>query len=592
VRRGAPTVRFRTWIPVFAIALILGGFVAAPAQDQAEQREAVGGLTFLEEVEVTVVNIEVHVRDKDGRPVPDLTIDDFEVLQDGQIRNLTNFLYIDESFRPTTKELALAPPTPIQARSPVVEQAAGKVEPAQPAIKPIHLVVYIDNENLRPFDRNRVLGHVRRFLADTVRPGVEAMIVSYQGSMDVVTPFTSDPQELANGLRELRTRTGGRVNRDSEHAALVRDIDRMRREEMNQTGDDPLSQRSSFVYEDLIGYAERVAAETVRDLAAINRVSATLTGLPGRKALIYVSSGLPMVPAKDLFFEFAKQYKVINVNSLAARFNHRPDYRSLSATAASQGVTFYTIDAQGLAPDSNISAERGVVGDPSAAVMAKINYEEPLFYLAERTGGLATVGTNDFAGGLEKVRDDLFTYYSLGYPITAAGGDRVHRIEVRLPNHPGLKLRYRKTYVERSRESQVQDAVIAALLFDIDDNPMGIETTVGVVKPSMEGRWLLPLRISFPTEAIALLPVNENLAGEVVVYVSVRDERGKQADVQRREQAIHLPRSDYERLAKLKLSVDVQLLVEEGRYRIAVGLMDRLTRQASYEVLSASTPSN
>jgi VWFA-related protein len=569
--------------------VFLGGIVAARAQQGEAEQQPVGGLAFLEEVDVTVVNIEVHVRDRGGTPVTGLTIDDFEVFQDGQRRDLTNFLFVDESFRPATEEAALMVPTP----APQVGPTNGSPQitaTSDPVIKPVHMVIYIDNENLRPFDRNRVLGHVRRFLADTVRPGVEAMIVSYQGSTDIVTPFSSDPQELANGLREIRARSGGRVNRDSERASVSHQIERLRNEERSRTGSDTLSEKSALVYEELISYAERVAAETDRDLAAINRVSATLTGLPGRKVLVYVSSGLPMVPAKDLFFEFASQYKAVNVNSLAARFNQRPTYRSLASTASAQGVTFYTIDAQGLAPDASISAESGVPGDPSAAVMAKMNYEEPLFYLAERTGGLATVGTNDFAGGLEKVRDDLFTYYSLGYPITAAGGDRVHRIEVRMPKHPNVKLRYRKTYVERSRESQVQAAVTAALLFETFENPMGIEATVGAIKPSMEGRWLMPLRVAFPTEAIALLPVDETLTGEVVVFVSVRDEKGRQADVQRREQAIHLPRSEYERLAKLQLSVDLQLLVENGNFRIAVGLLDRLTRQASYQVLAASTP--
>jgi hypothetical protein len=203
---------------------------------------------------------------------------------------------------------------------------------------------------------------------------------------------------------------------------------------------------------------------------------------------------------------------------------------------------------------------------------------------------LATVGTNDFAGGLELVRQDLFTYYSLGYPISASGGDRVHRVEVRLPGRPELKLRYRKTFVEKSRESEVQDTVMTALLFNIDQNPMGIDASVGESKPTQEGRWLLPLRVAFPTESVALLPQGDQLVGEVVVFVSLRDDSGRQADIQRRQQAIHLPRSEYERLAKLELSVDVQLLVEPGRYRLAVGLLDSLTRQASYQVLSASTP--
>jgi VWFA-related protein len=577
-------------VAIAAVGLVVAGIAVATAQEEAE-RKPVGGLAFLDEVEVTVVNIDVFVRDKSRQAVTDLTIDDFEVLQDGVHRELTNFLFIDESLRPL--EGAIAPPSLAPGGS--ESDPAGPVaEPtgAQAEIKPIHIVVYIDNENLRPFDRNRVLGHLRRFLQATVRPGVEAMIVSYQGSLKIVQNFSSDPRELAEALRDLRTRTGARLSRDSEHSSLAGEIDRLRAEDGIVNEASPLSQEAMLVYDRLKTYADSVAMDTARDLMTIDHLSTTLTGLPGRKYLVYVSSGLPMVPGKDLFFELSQLYTGVNYNSLLTRFTLMRNYRSLAASANAQGVTFYTINAEGVAFDAGIGSDRAVSGDPTAGMIGEMNSKEPLLYLAERTGGLAVVGTNDFAGSLETIRQDLFTYYSIGYPITAAGGDRVHRIEVLLPKHPGLKLRYRRAFVEKSRQSQVQDTVMSALLFDIDDNPMGVEATVDAAKPAHEGRWLLPLRVAFPTESVALLPQGERLTGKVEVFVSLRGVDGKQADLLRHEQPIDIPRTEYEGRAQRDISVDLQLLVEPGRYRVAVGLFDPLTRQASYQVLSASTPGN
>jgi hypothetical protein len=283
-------------------------------------------------------------------------------------------------------------------------------------------------------------------------------------------------------------------------------------------------------------------------------------------------------------------YQGVSYSSLLARFNLRREYQSMISTANAQGVTIYTIDAEGNAPDAGISAERATASDPTAEMIGSMNYEEPLFYLAERTGGLAVVGSNDFAGGLEMVRQDLFSYYSVGYQISATGGDRVHRIEVKLPNHPNLELRYRQTFVEKSRQSQVQDTVMSALLFEIDENAMGVGASVGEPSPSHEGRWLLPLSVSVPTASIALLPQGESLAGEIVVFVALRGIDGHQSDLQLREQSIEIPRAEYESLADRDITVDLQLLVESGRYRVAVGLLDRVTRQASYEVLTTSTP--
>jgi VWFA-related protein len=564
---------------VLMAAASLVGWAVDEGQDD---QQPVGGLAFLDEVEVTVVNIEVFVRDNDGRPVTGLGINDFQVSQDGELRTLTNFLLVNETVHETVVESRDATETP---------SPEGVEAPPRPEIQPVHIVVYVDDENLMPFDRNRVLSHLRQFLADSVRGGAQAMIVANQGSPHVIQPFTSNAEELAAALRNLRKSTGGRTANQSQHAALQRDIDRLRNEEANKVGtDDPLTQNAALVLDDLISYADQINAEMQRDISAVRMIGTGLTGLPGRKCLIYVSSGMPMVIAKDLFYEFTNMFRGVSFLSLTARFNKRADYRDLASAANSQGIVFYTIDARGLSPLLGGSAERGVAGDPSAGAIAMINTEEPLVYLAERTGGLSTVGTNDFEGGLEKIREDLFTYYSIGYPINSVGSDRVHRIEVTLPNHPGLDVRYRKTFVEKSRESEVQDRVMTALLFDIDENPMQIEAVVDKPTAAQEDRWLLPLRVSFPTQSVALLPQGDNFVGEVVLYVSLRDTAGNQADLQHRVQEIYIPRAEYERMSSLRLSIDLQLLVESGRYRVAVGLFDRLTRQASFQVLNSSTP--
>jgi VWFA-related protein len=563
------------------VVMAAAGLAGWAADDPPDEAQAVGGLAFLDEVEVTIVNIEVFVRDKDGRPVTDLGVDDFRVYQDGEERAITNFLLVDDAVLQAVAEAA-------PAETPAPEAVA---EPARPEIQPIHIVVYVDDENLMPFDRNRVLGALRQFLATTVRDNVQAMIVANQGSPHVIQPFTSSAEELANALRELRKSTGGRTATRSQHAALQKDIDRLRNTEASSVGtDNPLSQQAALVLDDLVSYADQVSSDLQRDIAAVRMVGSGLTGLPGRKCLVYVTSGMPMVVAKDLFYEFTNLYKGVSFLSLTARYNKRADFRDLAAAATSQGMVFYTIDARGLTPNVGVSAESGVSGDPAAAAIGMINTEEPLVYLAESTGGLSTVGTNDFAGGFDRIREDLFTYYSIGYPINSVGSDRVHRISVDLPDHPGLDVRYRRTFVEKSRESEVQDRVMTALLFDIDENPMKIDAVVDKPTAAQEGRWLLPLRVSFPTQSVALLPQGENLVGEVVLYVSLRDTAGKQADLQHRVQEIYIPPAEYERISHLSLSVDLQLLVEPGRYRIAVGLFDRLTRQASYQVLSASTP--
>jgi hypothetical protein len=73
--------------------------------------------------------------------------------------------------------------------------------------------------------------------------------------------------------------------------------------------------------------------------------------------------------------------------------------------------------------------------------------------------------------------------------------------------------------------------------------------------------------------------------GRVVVFVAVRDEKGRQSDLQRREHEIRVARDDLERRRSERYVIELPLLMRSGSYRIVVGVMDRLTRQESYNTI-------
>ena len=47
---------------------------------------------------------------------------------------------------------------------------------------------------------------------------------------------------------------------------------------------------------------------------------------------------------------------------------------------------------------------------------------------------------NDVTPGLEKIADDIETFYSLGYRLIPSGQDRMHRIQVKVKGHPEYRL--------------------------------------------------------------------------------------------------------------------------------------------------------
>ena len=57
-----------------------------------------------------------------------------------------------------------------------------------PEIKPIWVVLYIDNENIKALDRNRVMRRVREFVIESLDEPVRMMVMSYQRSLKVLQP--------------------------------------------------------------------------------------------------------------------------------------------------------------------------------------------------------------------------------------------------------------------------------------------------------------------------------------------------------------------------------------------------------------------
>jgi VWFA-related protein len=564
---------------VVTAVLLLGVVVFAqekPDKPPAEKAptKQFGGLHFLDVSEVTVVNVDVTVSDKKG-PVLGLKPEDFEVYQDGKLQPVTNFaIYMST---------VLAQPTPAPTVAPVPTAAAATPTPvlAPPSKRePRFLVLYVDNENLQPMNRNRVLGKVIEWVVGHLEPPDQAMVVSYQRSLKVLQPFTSNVDEVAAALRVVKKYTGGGSDIASSRQRVE---DYIHQNSSNQsTLYSAMDQVKSFAREqhNNLTFAVRSLQEVV----------GTMSGLPGKRAIIYISDGLAMTPGLELYYEIEDAYSANNANVLSESRDYAATdlFQGLVHTAASAGVTLYTLDARGLQSDSGISAENSQSRSPLAAGMMTSNYQDSLIYMADHTGGLAILNANDPTPGLNKIAADFETYYSLGYRLIPTGEDRAHRIQVKVNGHPEYRLNYRTMFIEKALPTRIGERVMSGLSYELEDNPLGVELKTGIPAPADNGRWTLPVEVSFPLEKVALIPDGDDLVGYVMVYYAARDDEGKQSDLQRTEHQVKIPAPRYEKARHQLFTVSTSLLLEPGRYRISVGVRDELTNQAGYAL--ARTP--
>lgn len=571
-------VRLLAVLTVFMAPLALAASGAGPRpQASRTEPQVIGGLAFKGKIEVTVVNLDVFVRDRKGAPVTGLGPEDFVVVQDGQPRTVTNF---------TAYELGAQPAPVAGLPAPTAAADAGGTGTAEEAADPtVTVAIFVDNEHLRPVERNRILLQLRRFLPKLMGGTVRAMVVSYQRSLRIEQPLTTDRAAVSRALRDLRRRQTGLSEPDMRRKELLRSLLNMQENDPRRTsGQGGLTQMD--LMSRLRSYAESMDDELTYTINAMRQVISSISGLPGRKVVLHVSSGLPMMAGKDLFNLFSTVFQRTSTLSLSARFDRRGSWNALAAAANAQGVSLYTVDAAGLGTGGSVSAEYSQRIDPITEATFINNNQQTLELLAEKTGGRAILNANDVTEGLGRLREDLFAYYSLGYTIGATGADTVHTVEVRAPGHPGYEVRYRRTFVERSLETRVQDKVTSALLLDVNENPMRLEASTGQGSPAPEGRWLVPLEVRVPLASIALLPEGEAYIGNVVLFVAARDRSGRQSDLQRTEHTIRVRAADYPRLRDERYAFDLKLLMEGGPSRLAVALLDRTTRQVSFVTLS------
>ena len=204
--------------------------------------------------------------------------------------------------------------------------------------------------------------------------------------------------------------------------------------------------------------------------------------------------------------------------------------------------------------------------------------------MAEQTGGMAMLNTNDFGPKLARMAVDFETFYSLGYSPGHADDGRYHRIEVRVKNRKGLKLRHRDGYRAKSLYSKMADGTNATLLYGFGRNPLQIGLRVGRGEIQNDGLYLVPIAIDVPIGQLEMVPRGDFHVGRVKLYFSALDEEERQSEVQEVPLPIRIPS------AEMAVAVDhpyvyrVDLQMRGGSQRMAVGARDEIGAVESFIV--------
>jgi len=308
-------------------------------------------------------------------------------------------------------------------------------------------------------------------------------------------------------------------------------------------------------------------------LDALDSVVSWLAGVPGRKAVLYVSDGLPITPGLDLYTAYSHAPQGGSIGQRLPAMNAEKHdmttrFRELTAHASRNRVAFYPIEAYVTRDGSSVSLFDSVSLEVRQA---------GLRFLADDTGGRALLNATDVPGALARVADDFSTYYSIGYQPKRQGDEAEHKIEVKVKAR-GAQVRSRQWYRDKPVGETMAEATLAVMRFGPEDNPLG--TKLEVLPDWKPGQTLV--RIKVPVAKLFLQPNGASRQGQLRLYVVASGEGSTTPVRQTKLVTVEVSEAEAAAGSKKEHTHEIAIPLKPGYYVLGVGIRDELAATTSY----------
>ena len=373
-------------LPAAAGLLMLGE--ARPAAQEAPPTPQGSRPQATFRVAVDLVTTDVIVRDSGTDAfVPDLTVDEFEVYEDGIPQEIVS-LVLTHGGR--VFNVRAAPPVP--AREGIILPPARPTNDAAGRV----FVIFIDDLHLDFRQTPRTRDLMKRMLTNLVHEGDMFGIVS-TGTSSISEQMTYDRQVLESAVGRV---TGSGLRPDD----IIK---------YSQSS----GQHSELRYRAHVAF--KTAYELMRNLENVrNR----------RKAVIYISSGYDFNPFQESRLKYdmdrwgmgtdadgQEPDLFLRAEQMGLQFAEADliaELGQLTRAANRANASFYTIDPRGLVAGQDLGDMQVDMQEWNAHLRET---QSSLRVLAEETGGLAIVNQNNFDDALKRIDAETSDYYVLGY---------------------------------------------------------------------------------------------------------------------------------------------------------------------------------
>jgi VWFA-related protein len=524
-------------------AAILGQ-QATPAQDIPQFRSS-----------ISLVLVDVVVRDRSGVAVKGLSADDFEILEDGVRQQIQTFAFEEITSKAASIDTASALSAGSIRGAPTTANAVGSEPPAVDVVpaRPLtssevagHRVMTLlfDTSAMQPDEVQKAVDSASEWVENRMSSADLVAVAAINSRLQVITDFTTSKERVQSALATLSGTDGT--------AFSAVDATTMTTDEQAQAATTDVESVDQSAQE-LDTFNNDVRLRALRTLAE------ALQAIQQKKAIIYFSSGMERSGTDN-------QIELRGAVNAALRAN----------------AAIYPVDVRGLqaviAGGSARQASSGGLGAfTGSALINQFTHlaaqQETLTTLASDTGGTAFTDTNDFGEAFARVERDISSYYILGFASTNTRKDgRFRRLTVRVRNHAGVKVQATEGYyAERDfahtgntdREALLQEQLATPI--PVTDVPVYV--TAGWFRTA-EDKYYVPIAVAVAGGEVTQSPDKTT----VDVAGFIKDERGLQVGHIR--DTLTVPPSSPGALAARQLVYQTGLTLPPGHFSVKIAVRE------------------
>ncbi len=411
------------YTPSLLCRIACGFALAAIWSNTASAQDIASDTKFTARTEL--VTVPVVVTGKSGTHIHGLSKDDFQVLQDGKEQKVAVFEEIQRVAQPLPR-----PPSPGAVFSNLLP---GNTAPRQ------LMILVLDLINTPFSEQAKARRALLDFLQESVDRGQSASLLVVTGrGIKVVRDFTADPALLAAALKKVNgaqplTETTARAETSDDNAPSDRP---------QSPGDlaDFAEAKQDELQEALETFELRVAITLTME--RLEQIARAYGGLPGRKALVWVSSGFPLAVSQPPLTVSRRRTKP-QVNDISSVL---PAYDKAWKELNEAQIALYPVDVRGLSNSAFVDASKKITNQNQSYLASQQWWDEETINtfrtFAKETGGVAFYGSNDLKGAFEQTADDNANYYLLGYYLDRSEKKGWHKLSVKVQRE-GAEVRAR-----------------------------------------------------------------------------------------------------------------------------------------------------